>query len=95
MELDEGESTLSTGRADQRDADGVRNIEKVDEDLLSFFQIRGVLDQLAGEGVDAGVVHGPWIAVRNRSSKRKAETLDMRYSAFPHPGQRGFGAGHR
>ncbi len=43
--------------ANERLADGRRHVKEVDPDEIAFFDLRGVTDKLAGEGVDAGVVH--------------------------------------
>ena len=58
MELHERQRALGPDLADEREADGVGHVVEVDKDLFAFFQRGGVADQLAGEGVDTGVVHG-------------------------------------
>ena len=58
MDFDEWQGSLGARFADEGDADGVGDIVEVDEDLFAFFKSGGIADQLAGEGVDAGVVHG-------------------------------------
>jgi hypothetical protein len=43
--------------ADEALADGAGHVKEVDPDEVAFFDLGGVADELAGEGVDSGVVH--------------------------------------
>ena len=58
MEAQKRQRALGPGLADQGEADGVGDIMEIDEHFLALLERGGITDQLAGEGVDACVVHG-------------------------------------
>jgi hypothetical protein len=69
MHSDEWQRAFGSGLTDQGNADGVRDVVQIDQDFLALFESGGVTDELACEGVDAGVVHGWVIAGRFEGSK--------------------------
>ena len=58
MQTHERQRTLGAGLADQCDADGFRHFVEIDENFFALLESGRVADKLAGEGVDACVVHG-------------------------------------
>ncbi len=57
IDADHGHASGGDNFADEALADGVRYVEEVDPDEVTFFHLGGIADELAGEGVDSGVVH--------------------------------------